>query len=62
MHTDRPTWEQPAMTVLTRNRPEEAVMTICKEMVTAGGSPSEVAGGCQYSVAPCQECDFSHPS
>jgi hypothetical protein len=58
MQTDRPRWQKPAVMVLVRNRPEEAVMSVCKELAAPGGSYNDTAGGCQYTAPTCMECSF----
>jgi hypothetical protein len=50
-------WTPPELTALVRNKPEEAVLTICKEFwsLTPSGS-QKVASGCHYLWPATGDC------
>jgi len=57
--TQTKTWTEPQLTVLTRGRNEESVLTICK-MQAVGGAPESVKAFCsedgqQVCVGACNE-------
>ncbi|MBI5651004.1 MAG: hypothetical protein HZC40_11270 [Chloroflexi bacterium] len=41
-------WTKPELTVLVRNKPEEAVLTTCK--VSGGDGPDAYNNGCGYLI------------
>ncbi len=52
-------WSRPELTVLTRNKPEEAVLGNCKGV---GGSGYDSAyGSCMYDLA-CNDCNVQGAS
>ncbi len=48
-------WTKPELLVLVRNKPEEAVLVICK--FSGGGVPTSQAGGCMREFYGCSNCD-----
>ena len=54
-------WQQPQLLVMARSRPEEAVLTACKESAQSG--PKTVQSGCMSAVkyeekkSVCFDCD-----
>lgn len=52
------TWEKPQLVVLTRSRPEEAVLGYCKQyMISAGPDASYLRWGCDsYSLGCPWDC------
>ncbi len=58
MHNEKKIWEKPQMIILTRNRPEENVLTHCKVI---GSGPSYPEGaqqdGCNnITTGNCGNC------
>jgi len=51
---EKRTWEKPELTVLVRNKPEEAVLAACKGE-SAGNSQDASAGACEDEL--CQSCN-----
>ena len=47
------TWERPALIILSRSQPEEAVLTVCKEPPSTGLGPGGIACKGQSGQAPC---------
>jgi uncharacterized Fe-S cluster protein YjdI len=59
MDTHTKPWIQPELTILVRNKPEEAVLTACKETIAAPSSgPLSFDVGCNISFIPglCDPC------
>jgi hypothetical protein len=49
-------WQTPKLTILTRIRPEEAVLTSCK-LTAGGGGPGGNSQGCGTDAAAnCSAC------
>ncbi len=54
-------WLEPELIVLVRNKPEEAILEVCKTSSVTGSSGSE--GGCESTiVGPCEICAELTPS
>ncbi len=51
-------WRRPELVVLTRGRPEEAVLAACKGAVVAGPQ-SDRGKSCSIRGAPCYEKTLS---
>jgi hypothetical protein len=51
------TWNKPELVVVMRRKPEEAVLSMCKE-IGSPGSPNDEVGGCQYIAGGCMGCNF----
>ena len=53
-------WEKPELTVLARNKPEEAVLQACKTETGGGPSqslwPDEDSGFCEYPGGAYDDC------
>lgn len=56
----RPEWQKPALTVVLRHRPEEAVMSNCKDIAQMG--PNGEDGRCRYISGGCFDCFAQFPS
>jgi hypothetical protein len=56
----RPEWQKPALTVVLRHRPEEAVMTNCKDVAQSGFNSQDAA--CRYISGGCSNCYTQFPS
>jgi len=52
------TWHKPQLIVLVRSRPEEAILTVCKD-IFAGNAALNTWPGCAFSLGPgvCQGCN-----
>jgi len=50
------TWQAPQLIILTRSRPEEAVLTSCKDVIIAGGSPTTAQWACD-GAGICLQCN-----
>jgi len=50
-------WEKPELTVLVRNKPEEAVLEACK--TSTGGGPMQTIAAGEGSVS--DYCQYSDP-
>jgi hypothetical protein len=55
MNGEKKKWEKPELVVLLRSRPEEAVLTACKNIPSQIGG-STFNGGCQTWTGICQTC------
>ena len=53
-------WTKPELTVLTRNKPEEAVLTVCKNGV--GGGPDDLDNVCSSAAYACEDWCYSDSS
>jgi hypothetical protein len=58
MEIEKKAWITPELIVLVRNKPEEAVLAVCKTMTAAGGAPLVNYSSCDSPVpypcyAPC---------
>jgi hypothetical protein len=51
MEATKQMWTRPELTVLVRNRPEEAVLTACK--LSGGGAAGPAAGNCAKPAPGC---------
>lgn len=54
--SNRKPWMKPALVVIARNNPEEAVLTGCKA-ATVGASNSSFVDNCSYWDFGCYICD-----
>ena len=52
------TWQAPQLVILTRSKPEEAVLTGCKTMFGVTGSPTVYFWKCDQ-VYGCFECELA---
>lgn len=50
------TWQSPQLIILTRSKPEEAVLSGCKTSVFGTGSPTYTDWDCDL-VNDCYQCD-----
>ena len=53
-------WKKPELTILVRNKPEEAVLSSCKQGDGYGGAavdPTEAHEGCTADDEFCGGCD-----
>jgi len=51
------TWQTPQLIALTRSKPEEAVLTVCKTLITGSGTPAIDYWVCEYkNGGPCILC------
>jgi hypothetical protein len=57
MTESKKTWIEPELIVLTRSKPEEAVLGGCKGGISEG--PSNDSGICMLDCAFCSEYTFS---
>ena len=56
-------WQKPGLVILTRNKPEEAVLTSCKGATFTGTSgPSGHQVGCYTFTGTCNFCASENPS
>lgn len=58
----RKEWEKPQLVVLTRGKPEEAVLGACKVAIPSPGPGSDNAVFCIYPPNPCSACSDTSPS
>lgn len=56
----RPKWHKPSLGVVLRRRPEESVMTNCKNFGLPAGPDSSNAS-CHY-ISGCSDCYSQFPS
>lgn len=49
-------WKTPQLIVLTRNKPEEAVLQLCKNNAINPGGPGQGGIGCQSNPGGTQWC------
>ena len=49
------TWQKPKLVILFRGRPEEYVLSACKE--AAGTGPASNLGDCEVNGLFCGECE-----
>jgi hypothetical protein len=50
------TWQAPQLIILTRSKPEEAILSVCKTVAGASGSPAVTDWRCDL-VTRCWYCD-----
>ena len=57
------TWTKPELIVLVRGKPDEAVLSYCKELTGGSGSQGNVQGACiQPTPSLCQVCNSFNDS
>ena len=49
-------WSSPELIVIVRGKPEEAVLSACKNVVVSSGY-SSTGGNCTQNVEPCLDCE-----
>ena len=54
MTENKKAWVEPELIVLVRNKPEEAVLTVCK--VAGSSGPGTYDMPCNTTTDPCQLC------